>query len=420
MPVFSVKNILTAPENNVEKMEMFVEIEIPREIFILIMMKLDGRSLCSAQLVSNEWNSIIKEEIMGTVRGRQHMKRILKHQWSEAIPTMLHFTIPHNERVLTIDGDLAVILSESILPTIKFKVVNIRMELTVMELPYILPDYIHGALWPGFIHGALLSNSVLLAVRRVPGHSMDEEVVAWAEEKEIFKKRFPMWDKMKFDQKNSKVMVGRNMCLTISGNTIIEADLCCSANIRNMGHECIALSHSEYITCDELDKTATIFQVHETGMSRRNLGFIGWKSVFCPARQILVSCYKHQNSLEITVHNTVTWTVKIFRELTLPCHIFPDIGLDVNKEQLVVHGICPIFLEETHFKYVLLVLDLDSILSQTPDQDISFRIFDIGKSDSLNMESLTIMTVDTRKISAAVNTKNIKKIITLDFWNCET
>ena len=61
-------------------MPVFFGTNVPNEIFCKILMKLDGRSLHSARLVSKEWNSVIKKQVLGTVGGRREMERTLQHQ----------------------------------------------------------------------------------------------------------------------------------------------------------------------------------------------------------------------------------------------------------------------------------------------------------------------------------------------------
>ena len=83
MLTFSLKKkILEGPDQG----ENEVEINVPDEVFIRIMMMLDGRSLHTARQVCREWNSLIEVQVLGTAGGRKAMERTLQLQWREATP----------------------------------------------------------------------------------------------------------------------------------------------------------------------------------------------------------------------------------------------------------------------------------------------------------------------------------------------
>ena len=138
---------------------MFNEINVPNEIFTKILMKLDGRSLHTARQVSKEWNSVIKEQIMGTAEGRREMERTLQHQWRELTPARLEFTIEKalNRRFPTISDPFAVICSKnSSSDMTKVRVVNIREGVEVMEISCSKTGVLlfkDNLLWSGRVYG---------------------------------------------------------------------------------------------------------------------------------------------------------------------------------------------------------------------------------------------------------------------------
>ena len=68
------------------------------------------------------------------------------------------------------------------------------------------------------------------------------------------------------------------------------------------------------------------------------------------------------------------------------------------------------------YQNFLLVYDLESLLSQSADQDISPRIFEIGMPDFYNLSRIC---VNKTSISTVMERMNALKFITLDFWNSE-
>ena len=98
MTISTLKRILDGPDR---------EIVLPNEVSTKILMKLDGRSLHTAQQVSKDWNSLIKAQVLGTVE----VERTLQHQWREATPAKSVVTIEglDNPMVLAITDKFAVV-----------------------------------------------------------------------------------------------------------------------------------------------------------------------------------------------------------------------------------------------------------------------------------------------------------------------
>ena len=81
MPVLSLKKVRESPNHEEEEQVVTVEMTIPGEVFAKILFMLDGPSLHKARQVCHEWNSIIKQEVLGTTQGRREMEKTLQLQW---------------------------------------------------------------------------------------------------------------------------------------------------------------------------------------------------------------------------------------------------------------------------------------------------------------------------------------------------
>ena len=73
--------------DNINNKNLFLS----EEIFTKILFMLDGSSLHNARQVCQEWNSVIKMHVMGTISGRKKMDRILQYQWMNSTPSKLDF-----------------------------------------------------------------------------------------------------------------------------------------------------------------------------------------------------------------------------------------------------------------------------------------------------------------------------------------
>ena len=381
-------------------MPVFNGTNVPNEIFSKILMKLDGRSLHTARLVSKEWNLAVEEQVLGTVGGRREMERTLQRQWREATPARLEFNIGGQGlvRILTITDSFAVLFSYTEMSDV-FRVVNIREGVEVMEVSYSSSDR---------VPEALLSEDVLLVVRDVGGVL---EVLAWIvpTRQEIFNKKFPgVWPV--FDHHNKQVMLGSNTRLEISGNTVIESTVNLPPPTGSGFLRLRAFSHPHYLTRGPT-WPSTLWKID--GTTRVELGAVdGGDPVFCPTRDILIICSRaSQDQIKFSFYNSLTGQLIKVRDLILPTS-FNLSGLYVNVNQLVVGA-----RQQPGGETALLVYELEILLSQAADQDISPRVLQIDKPPYYHLNR-----IDVNKTSVNVLLRNGEryKIITLDFWNCET
>ena len=377
-------------------MPVFNEINVPNEIFTKILMKLDGRSLHTARQVSKEWNSVIKEQIMGTAEGRREMERTLQHQWRELTPARLEFTIKGgapNSQVLTISDPFAVICSKnSSSDMTKVRVVNIREGVEVMEVS--CPK-------DSLVYDARLFKDVLV----VAGGT---DVLAWNihTRKKIFEKKFSA-QRIVSDHQNLQVMLGRSLRLEISGSTVIET-------IQSpLPGPLESFSHPYYLTGGSGGDPHTLWKVD--GNIREEIGVVGvgMGFVFCPAREILVTLSVSVHSLsriKLRVYSCLTGQLIKDRDVTAPTASYHFQNLQVNDNQLVVGCM-----------NVMLVYQLESLLSQSADQDISPRMLEIGQPGFFVCGELDMSKTSVSAVLERIDEeKTIKFILILfDFWNCQ-
>ena len=374
---------------------MFNEINVPNEILTKILMKLDGRSLHTARQVSKEWNSVIKEQIMGTAEGRREMERTLQHQWRELTPARLEFTIEKalNRRFPTISDPFAVICSKnSSSDMTKVRVVNIREGVEVMEVS--CPK-------DSLVYDARLFKDVLV----VAGGT---DVLAWNihTRKKIFEKKFSA-QRIVSDHQNLQVMMGRSLRLEISGSTVIET-------IQSpLPGPLESFSHPYYLTGGSGGDPHTLWKVD--GNIREEIGVVGvgLGFVFCPAREILVTLSVSVHSLsriKLRVYSCLTGQLIKDRDVTAPTASYHFQNLQVNDNQLVVGCM-----------NVMLVYQLESLLSQSADQDISPRMLEIGQPGFFVCGELDMSKTSVSAVLERIDEENTIKFILIlfDFWNCQ-
>ena len=191
MPILSVKKTRECPDRE----EM---VEIPNEVFTMILFMLDGSSLHTARQVCKEWNWVIETQVLGTARGRREMERTLQFQWREKAPTRSELTIDADGSVLTVTDELAAICYG---PHAGVRLINIRDGAEVFRVS-------RRRLGDGIIPAALLSKDVLLVVKKFGG---ELKVLAWnlQTKAEIFRKKLPA-GQVVLDRHNQQVMVGRD------------------------------------------------------------------------------------------------------------------------------------------------------------------------------------------------------------------
>ena len=324
------------------------------------------------------------------------MERTLQHQWREAPPARLEFDLGGEARVLTIADPFAVLLTEM---SDVFRVVNFKEGSEVMEVSCSSCDN---------VPEALLSKDVLLVVLDVGGVS---EVLAWIvpTRQEIFNKKFPcVWPV--FDQHNKQVMLGSNTRLEISGNTVIESTVNLPPPPGSGFLRLLAFSHPHYVTRGP----SALWKMDGTTIVK--LGTVdSGRPVFCPAGDILIiwsATYRDQ--IKVSFYNLLTSQLIKVRDLTRPAgfSVLGDESHCVNANQLVLLG-----RQLPRGWTVLLVYELDVLLSQAADEDISPRVFQIAQTD---WDLRKRIDVNKTSISAVQVPWERKKIITLDFWNCET
>ena len=394
MPVFTVKK--TREGQNQEE-----EMNIPNEVFSKILLLLDGRSLQTARQVCPDWNIFIKDQVLGTVEGRRVMERTLQHQWRESAPARSEFTIEGLSfaTVLTVTDKFAVIHSETSSGMMKINVVKIREGVEVFDLSCL-------ANW---FRDALISKNVLLLLKWVDG---EWEVLAWNihTKEKIFNKKFPA-GRVVLDHHNQQMMVGRKTRLEISGTVVIE-------NIQApLPGDCdlLAFSHPLYITRSgpRGDGAAgTLRKVDGSEVTRvGDLGVVGYDyPVFCPAREILVQCSPlDQNKIKLRVFSSLTGDLIKDRVLTVTTDIDNIYSCHVNTNQLVMD------ISKPRRGSLLLVYELDCLLSQSADQEMTPRMLQIGQPGFQVARSY----LDKTSVMAGLERTDTVKIITLDFWNSE-
>ena len=385
MPVFTVKKT----REDTDQVET-VEMNVPNEVFNKILFMLDGRSLHTARQVSKEWNSLIQTQVLGTVEGRREMERTLQHQWREATPAKLEFTIGDltNPRVLTLTDKFAVISDGSDLSwKPKINVVNTREEAVVMKLSC-----------SGRFPAALISKDVLLV-------ATGGEFLAWNihTKEKIFGKEYSTI-RATFAHHNQQVIVGQNTRLQIMGTTVIETNLAPLPESTVL----LSFSHPHYVTRRDSGGDFTLWKLDGTELARvGGLEYHGVGSpVFCPPREILVfysRLHPYSENIKLTFFSSQTGDLIKVRVLTVPTD-FTISDLQMNGNQLVVW-----------IRQQVLVYDLDCLLSQAADQQIAPKVFQIGQPCDQGVR----IYLDKTSVYAGLKRGNTVKFTTIDFWNCQ-
>ena len=261
------------------------------------------------------------------------------------------------------------------------------------------------------IPAALLSKDVLLVVKKFGG---ELKVLAWNlhTKAEIFRKKLPA-GQVVLDHHNQQVMVGRDQGpgtrLEITGNTVTETN---QTHLPGLW----AFSHPNYLI--GIGGVAALWRLDGIELTKIGGLNILAHSVFCPARDLIVSCGGLFNDkIVLRVLSSQTGQLVKHRVLTSPITI-SVCGLQVNSNQLAV-----LAWQHPGGQYVLLVFDLDCILSQSADQEICSRMFLLGQHYSFSFPTFLTYWIFSNKTSVTAVLKVIgmdtEKIITLDFWNCE-
>ena len=258
----------------------------------------------------------------------------------------------------------------------------------------------------GMFLEAFITKDVLLVVRRL---DRELEVQAWnvISKKKIYGKNF-RGEFVVFDRHNQQVMVGSNTRLEITGTTVIET----SQTPLPGSHGLRAFSHPNYLTRGPGGGVDTLRTLEGSKLTRvADLNTL-YHLVFCPGRDFIVSCACLYPNIKVRVHSSQTGQLIKSRVLASPTAIHSIYSLQVNANQLVLlakqqHG--------DQYQAVLLVFDMECILSQSADQET--RIFQIGQP------GFRVERIFLNKTSVSVwlrkNKFNISRLWTLDFWNCE-
>ena len=389
-------------------------INVPNEVFTKILFMLDLRSLQSARQVSSEWKTVIEEQVLGTERGRRWT---LQLQWKEATPAKLEFTIeglPYpSTTVLDFTDQFAVICS--------FPDPHSDPDLDSWVRWVRLVNFVEGVVLmeiSGGVCGALITEDVLLLSKFDDDvwdldRMFDRQLLAWNihTKQEIFNKEFSN-DRVVFDHHNKQVMVGSNTRLAITGATVIET----SQTPLPEGSDLQFFSHPHYLTKGHGGGggPGTLWKVDGTEVNRvGELGAGGiCEPVFCPAREIVVD-YSHllSDKIKLRVHSSLTLDLIKERVLTIPTAINRIDSLQVNSKQVVLMVRQP---AESHA--ILLVYELDSLLSQAADQEISARMFQVGQPGFYVAHRRIYLSKTT--VSVMLEEEDSVMFKTLDFLNC--
>lgn len=258
-----------------------------------------------------------------------------------------------------------------------------------------------------------LTKDVLLLINWVEG---EPEVLAWNihTKGEIFSKKFPA-GVVKFDQHNKQV--GRNTRLQITGTTVTDT----SQTPLPGDLDLVEFSHPLYLT--RVGGDFTLWKLGGTGFTRvGDLGRIGANTVgspmFCPARDSLVMCsYDPLRRMRLRVFSTITGQITVDRRLTLPTST--DIALwsrvVVSVNQLVVEAMITGLGFDEPAPAVLLVYQVDSLLSNAADQEINPRRFETSEPAFSSPD----LYLTNTSVTAGLQGRDTVKFSALDFWNTE-
>jgi len=417
MSIFSFKR---SKKNSVElnhgrrikraKKEEVEVVELPEEVSLKILLMLDGRSLHCARQVSKAWNVAIEREVLGSVAGRQVLMKTLQQQWKVATPTRTDQTFGDLGRpqVLALTDQFAVILSE--LPggynrrRFMVRMVKTRDGEDVVEY------------YSEYRPEALISKEVLLLAldRRPRGW----KILAWnfLNFKKIMEKSFicsihhlaSSSSRLLFDRCNKEFLLeGRRFKIKDGKISELTSPLE-KTKIENI----FWFSHPHYVSRQAYE--LNLWEAEGSKLRKvSSLGSIALDPVysvqFCPTRNLLITCLVN-NVFFIKVSSSLTG--ELLREIKLPLPDpirplpYPIISkLKVNDNQLTVvtvQGSQP----------VLLVYELDSLLSEARLEDISPRQFVLQQPgvNKLKMFLTQTSAVMTFESDDAV------KVSTFDFW----
>ena len=444
MPVLSLKKVRESPNPEEKEQVVTVEMTIPGEVFAKILFMLDGPSLHAARQVCQEWNSIIKQEVLDTTEGRREMEKTLQLQWREATPAKRDVLIGGSPLTRIRTDHLAVIYydpaySKPRSEMSKISVVNTSDGVELMEYSY-LGGW--GTGWWG-IPRAVLSQDVLLLVFKAT--DLSKKVLAWnfRNGEKIFEKNYPKLREV-VDRNNNKVMLGLNTRLEITEEGIIEV------NFPHLpgGSILRKVSHPYYLADVKLADGSWLFDISlwkVEGESFSRVEEIGSESCgglhteFCPTRKIFV-CISGYDHHKLRVFSSLTGQMLKERSLNIFGVDYEDEikELAVNDSQLAV-----VTCQEFGDHYTLMVFQLDSLLSQTVDQEISHRTIEFDQNyiglRRLDLHKTSISLVvegvgeeyeeppSEGSFEASVESMRpggrrrlpVFQLITFDFWNCE-
>ena len=406
---------------------------LPNEILTKILMMLDGQTLHTVRQVNSIWNSLIKSEIMQTAVGKNIMERTLQFQWTNATPSITEttfeiyptFKIYNYMCVLTYNEKFAVILSKLHMNGYKVSLVNIKERMEVPKLCCTTSNQ---------TPGILLTKDVLLIVNWSVG---ERKILAWNfhTKKEIFNEKlnghyqFPS-SLVIVDHHNQRVMVGKNTKLIITDITVTKTyqpSLPDNVQLK-------AFSHPHYLTYKEPNHLTggyvagwTLWTLDGTLSKTANFGNFGsfgsiLEPVFCPSKKIVVFSFGFDSAMWLRVFSTQTGQNIKKRYITVPTmtvghHDQPTLNANHlvivtkqdNKNNAILDG-----------KNTLLLYELNTILSQSTDQEIFPRIFQISQNFFnatqqiyLNKTSLIYLLKTKGKYRKTV------KFISIDFWNTD-
>jgi len=410
MSIFSFKR---SKKNSVElnhgrrikraKKEEVEVVELPEEVSLKILLMLDGRSLHCARQVSKAWNVAIEREVLGSVAGRQVLMKTLQQQWKVATPTRTDQTFGDLGRpqVLALTDQFAVILSE--LPggynrrRFMVRMVKTRDGEDVVEY------------YSEYRPEALISKEVLLLAldRRPRGW----KILAWnfLNFKKIMEKSFicsihhlaSSSSRLLFDRCNKEFLLeGRRFKIKDGKISELTSPLE-KTKIENI----FWFSHPHYVSRQAYE--LNLWEAEGSKLRKvSSLGSIALDPVysvqFCPTRNLLITCLLN-NVSRFKVSSSLTGELLREIKLTLPDPIISKLKVNDNQLTVVtVQGSQP----------VLLVYELDSLLSEARLEDISPRQFVLQQPgvNKLKMFLTQTSAVMTFESDDAV------KVSTFDFW----
>ena len=142
---------------------------------------------------------------------------------------------------------------------------------------------------------------------------------------------------------------------------------------------------------------------------------VGREPLFCPAKELILNYdHLHPDKIKLQAFSPLTGNLLKERVLTAPIAFYTIESLQLNANQMVV--LVSQSVNDGSHAFVL-VYELDSLLSQAADQDISARMFQIDQP-GFRVDSWGRIYVNKTRVCALLVKENSVMFKILDFGNC--